>query len=383
MGSLTTYLEAHRAGAIGEAWSFSAPERLLIASRVLLFYVWKIILPINMIFLYPQWPIHPELPSAYWPVMVLVAIGGLLWWRRNKIPFLVWFALGHYAITILPASGIINFYFMRYSFVQNHFSYLAGLGIMMVVSLAGASIIKKALPTSLQSKVSIAVAPLVVMGCGFMSYNQCAIYRSNETLWQNTLAKNPSCWMAYNNLGIVVSAQGRHDEAISYFSKALAIKPDIFEAHNNLGNLYSQKGWMDEAIEEYTRALALHPSHADTHNNLGVAYARRGMTGKALSAYEKALSINPRYAEAHYNLGILYDKMSRLDEAITHYRQAITINPNYAKAHNNLSVAYYFKGDYWLAIDHCDAALRLGHSINPQLLEMLRPHRNAALSTAR
>jgi len=64
-----------------------------------------------------------------------------------------------------------------------------------------------------------------------------------------------------------------------------------------------------------------------------------------------------------------------LDEAILEYKKALAINPNLAKVHNNLGIAYYYKGDYKLAILHCDKAVDLEGNVNPKLLELLKPYR--------
>ena len=87
------------------------------------------------------------------------------------------------------------------------------------------------------------------------------------------------------------------------------------------------------------------------------------------------MSINPHYAKAHNNLGSAYIIGGRLDEAISEYKKALAIEPDNAKAHHNLALAYYSKENYRLAIIHFDKAVELGCSVNPELLELLKPHR--------
>ena len=146
-------------------------------------------------------------------------------------------------------------------------------------------------------------------------------------------------------------------------------------AHYNLGFFYGKQGRFDEAITQFKETLAIDPNHANAHNNLGLAYDGKGMLDEAIAAFNKTLAINPRLAEAHNNLGNTFRKKGMLDEAISEYKEALIIHPSMAEAHHNLSATYYYKKNYTLAIAHCDKAERLGFSVHPQLLELLKPYR--------
>lgn len=178
-----------------------------------------------------------------------------------------------------------------------------------------------------------------------------------------------------NNLGNVDEKKDRLDEAIAEFKKALAINPNYAEAHSNLGGIYVRKGMFDEAIAEYKRAISLKPNYADAHTNLGIVYGRKGMLDEAITQFNKALAISPDYVKAHVNLSIAYSRKGRVAEAISEYKKALAINPNLAQVHTNLSALYYTKKNYKLAILHCDKVVQLKGSVNPKLLELLKPYR--------
>src|SRR6516162_271181 len=132
-----------------------------------------------------------------------------------------------------------------------------------------------------------------------------------------------------NNLGNVLKEQGKLDNAVAQYHRALALKPDFAEAHNNLGNTLKKQGRLDEAVAQYERALALKPDYVVARYNLGNTYGERGKLDNAAAHYRQALAVNPNYVEAYNNLGNALKEQGKLDEAVAHYRQAVAINPNF------------------------------------------------------
>ena len=99
--------------------------------------------------------------------------------------------------------------------------------------------------------------------------------------------------------------QGKHDQSIASYQKAIAINPDLALAHNNLGIAYGEQGKYDLAIKSYQKAIAIKPDYTKAHNNLGAAYVEQGKHDLAIASYQKAITISPDYTKAHYNLGVL------------------------------------------------------------------------------
>ena len=84
---------------------------------------------------------------------------------------------------------------------------------------------------------------------------------------------------------------------------ALALRPRSVAVLNNLGNALSEQGKLDEAIACYRRAIELDPKFALAHNNLGVALQDQGKLDEAIACYRKAIELDPKCAPAHSNLG--------------------------------------------------------------------------------
>ncbi len=360
-------------GAVGEEWSISFVERCLVAGRILWFYTGKLLWPGNLTFIYSRWQVDAGTWWQYLFPLTAATVIIVLWLLRRRIGKAPLVAVLFFAGTLVPALGFFDVYPMRYSYVADHFQYLASIGLI-VLCVGGFTKIFKGL-NPMYRNTGLAAYCVVVSVLGMLVWKQGHIYKDPETLWRDTISKNHDAWMAHTNLGNILSQGDRLDEGIEHYKKALTINPDHYEAHNSLGAAYIKKGLSDKAISEFEKALTLRPGLAKAHTNLGAAYAQKGIIDKAVSEYRKALSINPDSAEAHYNLGNVFDRINKKDEAISEFEKALALNPDYAEAHNNLSVAYYYRTKYKAAIVHCDEALRLGFHVNPKLLELLKPYR--------
>ena len=173
------------------------------------------------------------------------------------------------------------------------------------------------------------------------------------------LAIKPDYAEAYNNMGNALKEQGKLEEAIEAYNKALAIKPDYAEAYNNMGNALKEQGKLEEAIEAYNKALAIKPDYAEAYNNMGNALKEQGKLEEAIEAYNKALAIKPDYAEAYNNMGNALKEQGKLEEAIEAYNKALAIKPDYAEAYNNMGNALKEQGKLEEAIEAYNKALAI------------------------
>jgi protein O-mannosyl-transferase len=353
-GLFTAWVEQKFGGAEGPEFQLSFIERLLIAGRAFWFYLDKLLWPVNLVFIYPRWNISEWVWWQYlFPVAVFLLLTALWLWRRRGILVGLLFFAG----TLFPALGFFNVYPFRFSYVADHFQYLASIG---PVALAGAGIttglnfLKKRNPF-----LTPVICGMLVSTLGVLTWRQCAMYSDGETLLRTTIERNPDCWMAYNNLGVALLQKGQVDEATADYRKALEIKPDYAEAHSNLGTALLQKGQPDEAITHYQKALEIKPDDADAHGSLGNAFLQKGKVDEAIAHYQMALEIKPDKTDAHSNLGTALLRKGLVDEAIVHCQKALEIKPDYADAQSNLGNAYLYKGKVDEAIAHYQKALEI------------------------
>src|SRR5262249_3897434 len=353
-GLVTRWFEDVGIGYKSKILDFSLLDRCLVAGRAFWFQLSKLFWPSNLTFVYPRWDINAEVWWQYlFPIGVL-ALLVILWtlrrWSRAPLAGVLF-----YILLLLPSLGFLNIYFFIYSFVADHWQYLACLGV--IVPCASGITLLAGRKESWQDWLEPAIT-LVLGGVLFvLTWQQSRMYTDIETLYRTTIARNPGCWMAQVNLGNILYKVNRIPEAMDLFKQALKIKPAV--GHYSIGNALVLKGRISEAIDQYKQALQIDPDYAEVHHNLGSAFLLAGRTREAIEHYEQALRIDPAFAEAHNNLGHALVQTGRAPEAIDHYKQALRITPNSVDAHNNLATALAQIGQVSEAIQQLNAALRI------------------------
>jgi protein O-mannosyl-transferase len=261
--------------------------------------------------------------------------------------------------------GFFSVYFFRYSFVSDHFQYLASMGPLALIGAGIATLLGRfcetradfvSQPDAVPRSGSIIATPrrrlvlsgalcgILLVSLGSLTWRQTTEYRDLFALYTATLQKNPDCWMAHYNLGIVLSGQGEAHQAIDHYRRAVALRPDYAEAHYNLGRLLVEHGQLNDAIAHYERAAAINPADAEAQNNLGVTLFGIGRADDAIAHYEKALEIRPDYAEASCNLANALIAKGDFDGAIARYKACLAAIPDQEEAQYNLASALLRKG---------------------------------------
>lgn len=188
--------------------------------------------------------------------------------------------------------------------------------------------------------------------------------------YRNALRANPGDATAQNALGTALEGQGRLEEAVGYFQQALRARPDYSDARYNLGKALLVEGKADEAIPHFREVLRVKPGDGDAENSLGSALAMQGNLEEAAEHFENALRINPQNADAHYNLGVVFARKGNLIRAEEQFRRALEINPRNADVENDLGTALAMQGNLIQAITHFERAVALDPQ-NSQALKNL------------
>jgi tetratricopeptide (TPR) repeat protein len=340
------------------AWKLGVGERFIVGGKAVVFYAAKLLWPVKLAFVYPHWELRTTSFLSWLPLAGVVAGGALLWvWRRRSWARAGLFGLGCFVAGLLPVLGFFDVYYFRYSFVADHFQYLASVALIALLASVATRICESAGRVGCHIGTVMGAATLIALGA--LTWSQAGAYRDVETLWRDTLAKNPDCWMAHNNLGDVLYKSGRVQEAAEHYEQALRINPELAEAHYNLGNVLSREGRTEQAIRHYEQALRIRPHYAEAQNNWGEALQQMGKPADAIVHYEQALRIEPGLAGAHNNLGNALYQIGNMQKAIYHYEQALRINPDVAETHNNLGTVLSQVGRMQDAIRHYEQALRI------------------------
>jgi tetratricopeptide (TPR) repeat protein len=337
-GLFTAWVEHSLIGARGAEFDLTTIQRGLLAGRALCFYFWKLLWPVDLVFIYPRWTIDPTVWWQYLFPAAVVLLGAVLLWRarRQRGPLA---ALLLYGGMLFPALGFLNVYPFLFSYVADHFQYLASLAV-----IAPAAGILTRLTATLPPPARGCLAAVLLLTLGGLTRAQTWQYRDAATLYRTVLRDNPDCWLAYNNLGNLASRSPEGlNEAASHYAEVVRLRPDFADGHFNLANTLAKfPDRRAEAIAHYETALRLQPDHADASNHLGNLLARDpAQLPRAVACFEAALRSNPAFAEAHCNLGNALSRLpERRAEALAHYAEAIRLRPDFTDAHYNLAVAY-------------------------------------------
>jgi tetratricopeptide (TPR) repeat protein len=356
-GLLTVYMEKHHVGARGEEWNLSLLQRVLLAGRILWFYAGKLIWPHPLVFIYPRWRIDPAQGWPYLYSVTALAVVVLLWLYRRRLGRGPLAAVLFFAGTLFPALGFFDVFPMRYSFVADHFQYLACVGLLALIAAAGQTIGRNLARWGPQAMTVLAV--LVLGALGVVTWRQQSAYRNGESLWRDTLRKNPQAWMAHNNLGTLLQSRGKHEEALEQYRRLLEIKPDSADGYSNTALSLSSLGRIEEASAYYRRALDLDPTLAVAHTNLGNILQGEGRLDEAVEQYRQAVRYRPNLSEAVFNLANALLKQRKYAEALEQYSRALQLNPQDAEAQYEAGLCLISLGRSAEAVKYLREAVRL------------------------
>lgn len=192
-------------------------------------------------------------------------------------------------------SSFFDIYFFLCSYVADHFQYLACVGVIALVVTAGIMTLKR-------GTAQIVAAGVIVVVIGASSFQRTGVFQNDETLWRDTIAKNPEAFVAYNNLGMILMKRGDYQQAEMRFRETLRLKPNYVKARANLGSVLSKLGRHDEALEESAEAVRLERSLLTRTTTLCVALVIDGSMDEASAEFLTALRLRPDFEEATRNL---------------------------------------------------------------------------------
>jgi tetratricopeptide (TPR) repeat protein len=351
--------------------------RLLAAGLSLSFCFSKSFLPVELLPIYPKWPIDPSSPVQYLPWLVLGGVICWLWTKRRSWGRHALLGLGFFLINLAPCPGFIPAPDMAFTWVMDHFLYLPIIGLIGL-TVAALGRIEIQLPAPFRfygiGLVSVALALMT-----FASHGYAALYLNSETLWTYEIRHDPGTYLAYNNLGFSLEQAGRLSEATDQYEQALRLKPNYAVAHYNLGLALQHAGRSSEAMDQFGQALRIDPNDSGAHYNLGIALQQAGRVPEATEQFAQAVRIKPDYAEAHNNLGLVLFQAGRIPEAAGQFALALQIKPGNAEFHNNLGLALLQTGQGPNAIAQFQQALQL----RPDYADACFNLANALLESAR
>lgn len=367
MGLLTVALEEEMVGVVRGEFEFGPLQRALIACRALLFYAGKLLFPWPLIFNYPRW--NPDAGFLVWLApacaVLAAAVSMVPLWRRGWRGTVL--VLLFFAVTLFPALGLFNVYPFRYSFVADHFQYLASLGILVLVVQAAILLAEAAarrwVPPDgdrprAAGRLATVAGLLVAAILAGLTWSQAREYRDLETLWRATLSRNPSSWIAHNNLALILLDRGETEAAVASFDRALESNPDSAESLTGRAMARGRLGRNAGALADLDRALELDPTYPQAYIHRGELHLEMGAYGPAVEDLGRVLASNPDYLPAYRSRALAFLRLGEPDRAVADLTEAIRRGANY-EALNDRGVAHLQAGDYEAALADFNAAIPL------------------------
>jgi tetratricopeptide (TPR) repeat protein len=347
---IVTILAQQEAFTTVEAIPFS--QRCASAFVAYVAYLWQTVFPRCLAVLYP-YPLNGVAAStAIGAGLLLGAISVLCLLGRRGFPFMLtgwfWF-LG----MLVPMIGLVQ---VGSQARADRYTYLPIIGLLLAAVWLAVALTEK---WRIPRVVPVAVAAVIIVACGVLSWLQNEYWRNGQTLWTRTIECTSDNYIAHNNLANWFLQHGQPNKAAEQAQTALNIQPNLAEAEGTLGNSYVQLGDRDQAYVHYQAALAIKPGLAEIESNLGNLLLERGEVDQAIEHYRKGVLAAPGYAGLHSNLGNALLEQTRNDEAVTEYRAALKIDPRLPEAHSNLGYALLRSGSAVEAIAEFRSALVL------------------------
>ena len=368
MGLVTIWFQNHRALAA------DFPQRDLL-TRVagvgwaVWFYVWKAVLPVGLVPVYPQFAIDARTVGAFVPVVLLVAAVVVLlvqqkrWGRAPVVIF------GGFVLMLLPVAGLLNVNYHKFSLVADHWQYFALPFATTAIACGVAKIFEVA--ELRNATLGVAVVVCVILA------NQYTRVFGGERLWRATLERNPGSWIASNNLAEELVEQGKYDEALALFNRALKNHPGYRNAMMGIASTSLRLNKMPEAIEALRPLVKQEPENLILRFNLGSAYLQNKQPQFAIEQLEAALQVRPQdplkrsewrmkgmsdaamRVEAQLRLGNALASAGRKDEALKNYVAVLEADPNSARAHYQVATIIGERHDRLGARKHLREVIRL------------------------
>jgi protein O-mannosyl-transferase len=334
VAGVVVYVEKVHLGTSRAEFDWPWTERLLVAGRALWFYLGKLAWPDPLVFVYPRWQINAADPWQWGYLAAALALPLVLWKLRHRLGGGPLVAALYFGGTLIPQLGLLPLYGQLFSYVADHWVYLSAPGPIALAAAAMTVAFRKLaakatvdsstpFPSATTARLGAVGGLVVAASLGLLTHRQAEVYRSEDVLWSDTLAKNPDCWLAHHNRAVLRMGEQNYAEARAGLQASIALRPNFQDAYNNLGFVAAKFGEVDEARRAYERALEIDPRYAAAHANLATLLIDQGDDAGAIEHLEAAVARKPDIPAAMASLGLVLVRSGRTAEGIRTLETAI------------------------------------------------------------
>lgn len=305
-------------------------QRAFIAGDALAFYLFKILVPIDLGAEYgrtPRWVMSHAWGYVAWAIPVgLLAV---CCWYRERRP-ITWLGALMFVTFLLPTLGFVPFAYQAYSTVADRYAYLALMGIGLMVA--------DAVDYIRPQKVAVRVVSAALVVLAALTFNQSRYWVNSSEFLRHTIDVNPDAAFAYNNLGDAELANGDLAAALADYQACVKHDPTRVKAYINLAEVYSAFNQPAQAEAAIAQAVRTPGMTADDFSNLGIALMKMNQPDRALQALSTAATMDPRSPTYLFNEANALSAVGQFDKAEATFRRCISLAPSLAGAHTGLGI---------------------------------------------
>jgi Tfp pilus assembly protein PilF len=326
--SVVTFMAQKSGGAVGSMELYPLTTRVANALVAYVKYIGKMIWPANLAVFYPY---SESLPG--WQIIGAGALLGLITFAAiRSFRQRPWFVVGWmwFIGTLVPVIGLVQ---VGLQAMADRYTYIPLIGVSIIVAWGLPELLHKW--HHKEKLLGLTVIAVLVM-LGTTSWMQIRYWKNSLTLFKHALDVTENNYLAHNAFGNALKEEGKSNEAIRHYLKALEIKPDYAMPHYNIGHTLAVQGKLDDAINHFQKAIQIKPDFASAHDNLGYVFMIQGKIKPAIMHYAEALRIKPDDAEVHNRMGLALVSQGQLDNAVIHFQKAVNLKADFVAAQNNL-----------------------------------------------
>jgi protein O-mannosyl-transferase len=341
---------------IPAAIDFPLNSRIANAFITFVTYLGKAFWPYDLAVFYP-FSEHLTFFHVSGAALLIIFISTIVIVMAQRLPyfFVGWF---WYMLSIMPVIGIIQ---VGKQAMADRYTYLPLIGIGVMLAWGVPLLFKR---ENIRKKITFLIGMFFVSVLALAAWQQCGYWKNSIELFNQTLRVTKNNYLAHNNLGLALFAEGKTQEAINQYNESLRITPimpDHILVYNNRGIAYSRMGLYQSALEDLSKAIDMKPDYADAYSNRGVIYSNLGQNQLAFEDFNKAIHLQPDYADLYNNRGVACTKLGLYQSAVEDFSKAIDLNPFYTDAFYKRGVVYLEEGNRYLGCRDALKACELGN----------------------
>ncbi len=302
---------------------FSLIDRFLISSYAIVFYLWKLLWPVNLSAFYNFPLLGIPLPMKYYIAPFILASIALLIYKSGEFRRDLLFGFGFYLLSIVLVIQIIS---VGMTVVSERYAYVSSIGLFFILARGYCEIVdgRWRLPGIAKRAVQVIIVGCAVL-CSVLTWERSTVWKDGVTLFTDAIAKEQTSPIPFYNRAMAHYHRGEYASAIMDFDRAIALYNKDVDYFLNRGASKFALGDFVGAKADFTELLKLNPNHADGLTNIANAEAMLNEYEPAIQHFDRALELNPNSMLAYFNRGHLHYRMNHLAQACADWQRALEL----------------------------------------------------------